>query len=86
MPQIKPITDLRNTTEISELCNRTNEPVFITKNGYGDLVVMSMKAYEDALGTVDVLNKLAAAQKQKDEGQIVSAENVFGELHKKYEF
>ena len=32
MPQIKPITDLRNTTEISELCNRTNEPVFITKN------------------------------------------------------
>ena len=86
MPQIKPITDLRNTTEISELCNRTNEPVFITKNGYGDLVIMSMKAYEETVGTMDVIKKLAVAQKQKDESQIISAENVFGELHKKYEY
>lgn len=86
MPQIKPITDLRNTTEISELCNRTNEPVFITKNGYGDLVVMSMKAYEEAIGTMDVLKKLVAAQKQKDEGKVVSADDVFGELHGKYGF
>ena len=46
MPQIRPITDLRNTTEISELCHSRNEPVFITKNGYGDLVVMSMETYE----------------------------------------
>lgn len=46
MPQIRPITDLRNTTEISELCHAKNEPVFITKNGYGDLVIMSMEAYE----------------------------------------
>lgn len=56
------------------------------KNGYDDFVLMSMKAYENALGTVDILKKLAVAQKQKDEGQVVSAENVFGELHKKYEF
>ena len=46
MPQIRPITDLRNTTEISELCHAKNEPVFITKNGYGDLVIMSMETYE----------------------------------------
>lgn len=46
MPQIRPITDLRNTTEISELCHAKDEPVFITKNGYGDLVIMSMKTYE----------------------------------------
>ena len=46
MPQIRPITDLRNTTEISELCHAKREPVFITKNGYGDLVVMSMETYE----------------------------------------
>lgn len=46
MPQIRPITDLRNTTEISELCHAKNEPIFITKNGYGDLVVMSMETYE----------------------------------------
>ncbi len=46
MPQIRPITDLRNTTEISELCHSRREPIFITKNGYGDLVVMSMETYE----------------------------------------
>lgn len=46
VPQIRPITDLRDTTGISELCHRSGEPVFITKNGYGDLVVMSMETYE----------------------------------------
>lgn len=46
MPQIRPITDLRNTTEISELCHAKKEPIFITKNGYGDLVIMSMETYE----------------------------------------
>lgn len=46
MPQIRPITDLRNTTEISEICHTSGEPVFITKNGYGDLVIMSMETYE----------------------------------------
>ena len=46
MPQIRPITDLRNTNEISELCHASKEPIFITKNGYGDLVVMSIEAYE----------------------------------------
>ena len=50
MPQIRPITDLRNTTEISELCHAKNEPIFITKNGYGDLVIMSMEAYEALTG------------------------------------
>lgn len=50
MPQIRPITDLRNTTEISELCHAKNEPIFITKNGYGDLVIMSMETYEALTG------------------------------------
>ena len=36
MPIIKPITDLRNTNEISEICHKQQQPVFITKNGYGD--------------------------------------------------
>ena len=49
MPQIRPITDLRNTNEISEICHAQKEPVFITKNGYGDLVVMSIETYEEML-------------------------------------
>ena len=51
MPQIRPITDLRNTNEISEICNSKKEPIFITKNGYGDLVIMSIATYESILET-----------------------------------
>lgn len=46
MPLIMPIKDLRNTTEISNLANKEQEPIFITKNGYSDLVVMSSKLYD----------------------------------------
>jgi PHD/YefM family antitoxin component YafN of YafNO toxin-antitoxin module len=49
MPTIIPITDLRKTNEISELCNSSPEPVFVTKNGHGDLVIMSMAVYEEQL-------------------------------------
>ena len=49
MPQIIPITDLRNTNAISEICRAKREPVFVTKNGYGDLVVMSIETYEDLI-------------------------------------
>ena len=46
MPTIKPIRDLRNTSKISELAHKMQEPIFITKNGYSDLVVMSAELYE----------------------------------------
>ena len=43
--KVRPITDLRNTNEISNQCNESNEPIFITKNGYDDLVIMSNETY-----------------------------------------
>ena len=46
MPMIMPIRDLRNTSTISELAHKKQEPIFITKNGYSDLVVMSAELYE----------------------------------------
>ena len=46
MPMIMPIRDLRNTSEISEIAHKIQEPIFITKNGYSDLVVMSAELYE----------------------------------------
>ncbi len=46
MPKIIPIRDLRNTSEISEMAHKMQEPIFITKNGYSDLVVMSAELYE----------------------------------------
>lgn len=49
MPQIIPIKDLKNTSEISDMCHRAEEPIYITKNGYGDMVIMSMEIYESAM-------------------------------------
>ena len=45
--QIIPINQLKDTAKISAICNESNEPVFIKKNGYGDMVIMSMKTYEE---------------------------------------
>ena len=49
MPRIIPIRDLKNTAAISQMCNESTEPIYVTKNGYGDMVLMSMKAYEEKL-------------------------------------
>ena len=43
MPKIIPIRDLKNTSVISQMCHESDEPIFVTKNGYGDMVIMSMK-------------------------------------------
>jgi prevent-host-death family protein len=69
MPIIKPISDLRNkSNEISELAHNSNEPIFITKNGVGDLVVMSMSHYSKLQLKLDLLGKLSVSQNQKADG------------------
>ena len=49
MPQIIPIKDLKNTSEISDMCHKAAEPIYVTKNGYGDMVIMSMETYESTM-------------------------------------
>jgi PHD/YefM family antitoxin component YafN of YafNO toxin-antitoxin module len=85
MPQIRPITDLRNTNEISEICHSQNEPIFITKNGYGDLVVMSIETYEKQFALADIYKKLAVAEKELAEGEpLLDGEDVLKKLREKY--
>ncbi len=84
MPQIIPIRDLRNTSEISELVNNTDEPIFVTKNGYGDMVVMSMEAYEKKLAKIELYGKLIEAKIQADNGDLLDGESVMAELRKRY--
>jgi prevent-host-death family protein len=63
MPSIRPITDLRNNSnEISEFCHTMREPVFITKNGVGDMVVMSIDEYEKQQARLELYGKLAEAE------------------------
>lgn len=70
MPTIRPSSDLRNKyNEISELCHKYEEPVYITKNGQGDLAVMSIETYEKLVGKFELYKLLDegmdALQKQK---------------------
>lgn len=85
MPQIRPITNLRNTNEISEQCHKISEPIFITKNGYGDLVVMSLETYERQLALVEVYKKLLEAEKEiTQDVPLIDGEEVFKKLRDKY--
>ena len=85
MPQIRPITDLRNTTEISDLCHARREPVFITKNGYGDLVVMSIETYEAMMETAAVDTAIAEAEAEFErDGQLYDARDVLASLRRKH--
>ena len=69
MPVIKPISDLRNkANEISLLAHKSKEPIFITKNGIGDMVVMSMAQYSQLQLKLELFSKLAVAQAQKASG------------------
>ena len=63
MPEIRPVSDLRNKfAEISQIVHSSREPVFLTKNGYGDMVVMSMEDYEDQKFRAEINAKLAEAE------------------------
>ena len=84
MPQIIPIRDLKNTSEISDLCHASGEPIFVTKNGYGDMVVMSMETYEKRLQMLDIYHKLATAEEQIKSGKVMSAEDSMKGLREKY--
>ena len=85
MPQIRPITDLRNTSEISDACHARREPVFITKNGYGDLVVMIIETYEEMLDCIATDKAIADAEQEiAAGGQLLDAKEALGALRRKY--
>ncbi len=84
MPRIIPIRDLKNTSEISQLCHDSNDPIFITKNGYGDMVIMSLKAYEEKMFIYDAYEKIAAAEVQIKEGKTHDAMDSLKTLRKKF--
>ena len=85
MPQIRPIADLRNTAKISELCHARREPLFITKNGYGDLVVMSIEAYEEMIETARTDAAISEAEKEyATDGVLLDAREALSSLRRKH--
>lgn len=84
MPEIIPIRDLKNTNVISQRCHESSEPIFVTKNGYGDMVIMSMETYEREKVMAEVQAKLAVAEAQIAAGMGRPAKDVLRETREKY--
>ena len=85
MPTIMPIRDLRNTSEISELAHKKQEPIFITKNGYSDLVVMSAELYERFAQINKIDQAIFEAEAEVNDGaEPIALDSAMERLNKKY--
>ena len=84
MPQIIPIKDLKNTSEISDMCHKADGPIYITKNGYGDMVIMSMEIYENTMIQLSMYRDIEISEKQLETGQTKDARTALAEMRAKY--
>ena len=84
MPQIIPIKELKNTSEISDMCHKAEEPIFVTKNGYGDMVIMSMEIYETMLKRIMMYHDVEISEKQIENGQVKDAKAALKGVREKY--
>ena len=83
MPVIRKSADLRNNYgEISNFCHNNREPIFITKNGQGDLAVMSIQIYEELVGKIELYKSLQLGMNQIKNGETISKEKVFKKINK----
>jgi len=84
MPAIRPSADLRNKyNEISELCHEYSEPVFITKNGTGDLAVMSIETYEYLAGKLRLYSLIDEGLAQVKEGRVKPMKGTIKSIREK---
>ena len=84
MESIRPVSDLRNNfADISKTVHETQQPVFLTRNGYGNMVVMSMEAYENLRFESEVYSKLAEAEREAEMTDArFSSKNVLAAMRK----
>ncbi|MBB6479861.1 type II toxin-antitoxin system Phd/YefM family antitoxin [Spirochaeta isovalerica] len=81
MPSIRPSSDLRNKyNEISEFCHENNEPVYITKNGKGDLAVMSIETFEILAGKFELYKMLDKGLEDIKSNRVKGAADFFDDL------
>ena len=85
MPRIIPIKDLKNTSTISQMCREAREPIYITKNGYSDMVIMSARMYEEKMFVLDVHSKLRASEMQIAEGKVLGADQSLAMIRDEFD-
>lgn len=84
MPKIIPIKDLKNTFDISEMCHHTDEPIYVTKNGYGDMVIMSMESYESQMKQMKIYEDIEVSEAQIQEGKVKDARKSLSSMRERY--
>ena len=84
VPNIIPIKELKDTANISNKCHETDEPIFITKNGYGDMVLMSLETYQKLTYNNDMYKDLEISRKQIQDGQVKDAREALSDIRGKY--
>ena len=84
MPKIIPIKEVKKTSEISEMCHEADGPIYITKNGYGDQVIMSMENYEAVMRQLAIYRDIEISEKQIEAGQVKDARTALREMKAKY--
>lgn len=78
---IRPVSDLRNNfADISKTVHETKQPVFLTKNGFGDMVVLSMEAYENLQLESEVYCKLAEAERNEELSKKFTSDELLNEV------
>ena len=82
--QIIPMRELKNTVEVERRCAEEKGPVFVTKNGYGRLVVMDIDYYERTMQKVYEAKLILEGLEDLKAGRTVDAETAFSDLRKKY--
>ena len=82
--QIVPMRDLKDTVKIEALCSAENGPVFVTKNGYGRLVVMDIEFFEKTMNKLYEATALAKGIEDENNGNTRSGEDVIHEMRVKY--
>lgn len=83
MSQCIPIRDLKDTTNISQMCHASKEPIIITKNGYEDMVIMSAEVY-NRIRLYSVYEKLVEAENDIAEGKVTDAFSAMNAMRSKY--
>ncbi len=81
MPRIIPIRDLKNTSELSCMVRESSEPIYVTKNGYGEMVIMSMEAYEENAEKLRALEQIAKKEIVYDHAKSSEASSDNGKAY-----
>lgn len=82
--QIIPMRELKNTVEIERRCAEENGPVFVTKNGYGRLVVMDIDYYERKMREMDELKLVLEGLRDADEGRVTDGPTAMAQIRREY--